>query len=196
MGGGLLKPKDPTLGPDVAGTVEAIGGSVTEFKVGNEAFGVAPGSFAEYACNGESKFALKPANVTFEAAAAVPVAGFTALQGLRDAGQVQPGERALIDGASGEVGVFAVQIAKAWALKLPRFAAAATWTWRARSGQSVRAVVLARRGQETRLYGNGGHTQERPAGAQGTARNGQTGPGHRQNLSIGRDGQGHPPSHE
>jgi NADPH:quinone reductase-like Zn-dependent oxidoreductase len=114
IGGGLLKPKDPKVGVDVAGTVETIGSSVTEFKPGDEVFGVAPGSFAEYVCNGESKFALKPANVSFEAAAAVPVAAFTALQGLRDKGQIQPGQKVLIDGASGGVGTFAVQIAKSY----------------------------------------------------------------------------------
>ncbi len=114
MGGGLLKPRDPKLGTDVAGTVEAVGNGVTEFKPGDEVFGVAPGSFAEYACNSESAFALKPANVPFEAAAAVPVAAFTALQGLCDKGQVQPGQTVLIDGASGGVGTFAVQIAKSY----------------------------------------------------------------------------------
>lgn len=114
IGGGLLKPKDPKVGVDVAGTVEAVGSSVTEFKSGDEVFGVAPGSFAEHVCNGESKFALKPANVSFEAAAAVPVAACTALQGLRDKGQIQPGQRVLIDGASGGVGTFAVQIAKSY----------------------------------------------------------------------------------
>lgn len=114
MGGGLLRPKDPKMGVDVAGTVSAVGNSVTEFKPGDEVFGVAPGSFAEYACNGESKFVLKPANVSFEAAAAVPVAGLTALQGLRDKGQLQPGQKVLIDGATGGVGMYAVQIAKAY----------------------------------------------------------------------------------
>jgi NADPH:quinone reductase-like Zn-dependent oxidoreductase len=114
LGGGLFKPKDPKMGVDVAGTVEAVGNGVTEFKPGDAVFGVAPGSFAEYACNGESKFVLKPANVSFEAAAAVPVAGLTALQGLRDKGQLQPGQRVLIDGASGGVGMYAVQIAKTY----------------------------------------------------------------------------------
>lgn len=118
MGGGLLKPKDPKVGVDVAGTVETVGGGVTEFKPGDEVFGVAPGSFAEYVCNGESKFALKPANVSFEAAAAVPVAAFTALQGLRDKGQIQPGQKVLIDGASGGVGTFAVQIAKSYSAEV------------------------------------------------------------------------------
>jgi len=110
----LLKSINKVLGADVAGTVEAVGSKVTEFKPGDEVFGIAPGAFAEYACNGASKFALKPANVSFEAAAAVPVAAFTALQGLRDKGQIQPGQKVLIDGASGGVGTLAVQIAKSF----------------------------------------------------------------------------------
>jgi NADPH:quinone reductase-like Zn-dependent oxidoreductase len=114
LGGGLLKPKNPKVGVDVAGTVEAVGSRVTEFRPGDAVFGVAPGSFAEYVCNGDSKFALKPANVSFEAAAAVPVAAFTALQGLRDKGQIQPGQKVLIDGASGGVGTLAVQLAKSY----------------------------------------------------------------------------------
>lgn len=114
MEGGLRKPRNPRLGADVAGTVAAVGSHVTEFKPGDEVFGVAPGAFAEYACNGASKFALKPANVSFEEAAAVPVAALTALQGLRDKGRIQPGQKVLIDGASGGVGTFAVQIAKSF----------------------------------------------------------------------------------
>ena len=114
MSGGLSKPKDPSVGVDVAGQVEAVGSKVTAFQPGDFVFGVAPGAFAEYVCNSESKFALKPANVSFEEAAAVPVAAFTALQGLRDKGQIQPGQKVLIDGASGGVGTFAVQIAKAF----------------------------------------------------------------------------------
>ena len=110
----LLKSINTVLGADIAGTVEAVGSNVTEFQPGDEVFGVAPGAFAEYACNGASKFALKPANVSFEAAAAVPVAAYTALQGLRDKGQIQPGQKVLIDGASGGVGTFAVQIAKSF----------------------------------------------------------------------------------
>jgi NADPH:quinone reductase-like Zn-dependent oxidoreductase len=113
MSGGLSKPKDPSVGVDVAGTIEAVGKEVTEFQPGDEVFGVAPGSFAEYVANGASKFAHKPANVSFEAAAAVPVAALTALQGLRDKGQIQARQKVLIDGASGGVGTFAVQIAKA-----------------------------------------------------------------------------------
>jgi NADPH:quinone reductase-like Zn-dependent oxidoreductase len=114
MSGGLSKPKDPSVGVDVAGTVETIGKDVREFRPGDEVFGVAPGSFAEYVANGASKFAHKPANVSFEAAAAIPVAAFTALQGLRDKGKIQPGQKVLIDGASGGVGTYAVQIAKAF----------------------------------------------------------------------------------
>jgi len=125
--GGLRKPRDPKMGVDVAGTIEAVGGSVTEFKPGDEVFGVTPGSFAEYVCNGESKFALKPANVSFEAAAAVPVAALTALQGLRDKGQIQPGQKVLIDGASGGVGTFAVQIAKSYGAEVTAVCRARNW---------------------------------------------------------------------
>jgi len=114
MGGGLLKPKDTSMGVDVAGRVEAVGGSVKQFQPGDEVFGVAKGAFAEYACAAENKLALKPANLSFEAAAAVPIAAFTALQGLRDKGRIQPGQKVLIYGASGGVGTFAVQIAKAF----------------------------------------------------------------------------------
>jgi NADPH:quinone reductase-like Zn-dependent oxidoreductase len=110
----VIKGINKILGTDVAGTVEAVGSGVTQFKPGDEVFGIAPGSFAEYVCNGASKFALKPAHVSFEAAAAVPVAAFTALQGLRDKGRIQAGQKVLIDGASGGVGVFAVQIAKSY----------------------------------------------------------------------------------
>ncbi len=112
---GLLKPKRSLLGADVAGRVEAVGKDVTQFKVGDEVFGaIGAGSFAEYACASEELLALKPANMSFEAAAAVPVAAFTALQGLRDKGKIQPGQKVLINGASGGVGTFAVQIAKSF----------------------------------------------------------------------------------
>ncbi len=125
--GGLRKPRDPKMGVDVAGTVEAVGSNVTEFKPGDEVFGVAPGSFAEYVCNGESKFALKPANVSFKQAAAVPVAAFTALQALRDKGQIQSGQKVLIDGASGGVGTFAVQIAKSYGAEVTAVCRARNW---------------------------------------------------------------------
>jgi NADPH:quinone reductase-like Zn-dependent oxidoreductase len=111
---GLRKPKDPRMGVDVAGRVEAVGRNVTQFKPGDQVFGVCRGAFAEYACAMEDKLALKPANLSFEDAAAVPVAAITALQGLRDKGRIQPGHRVLVDGASGGVGTFAVQIAKSF----------------------------------------------------------------------------------
>ena len=112
--GGLRKPKDPLFGVDIAGRVEAVGSNVKQFQPRDEVFGVAPGAFAEYACASENKLALKPANVSFEAAAAVPLAAFTALQGLRDGGQIQLGQKVLINGAGGGVGTFAVQIAKSF----------------------------------------------------------------------------------
>jgi NADPH:quinone reductase-like Zn-dependent oxidoreductase len=111
---GLRKPKNGVLGRDIAGQVEAVGQDVTRFRPGDEVFAnVERGGFAEYACVSEGLLVLKPANLTFEQAAAVPLAALTALQGLRDAGQVQPGQKVLIIGASGGVGTFAVQIAKA-----------------------------------------------------------------------------------
>jgi NADPH:quinone reductase-like Zn-dependent oxidoreductase len=113
MGVGLRKPKDTRLGVDFAGTVEAVGKNVTKFKPGDEVFGGRTGAFAEYVCVREPRaVALKPASVTFEQAASVPIAGITALQGLRDKGKVQSGQKVLINGASGGVGTFAVQIAK------------------------------------------------------------------------------------
>jgi NADPH:quinone reductase-like Zn-dependent oxidoreductase len=114
MGGGLRKPKDPRLGVDIAGRVEAVGSSVTQLKPGDDVYGGGAGSFAEYATARESRLALKPAAMTFEAAAAIPVAALTALQGLRDSGHIQPGQKVLIYGASGGVGTFAVQIAKSF----------------------------------------------------------------------------------
>jgi len=111
---GFPKPKRRILGADIAGRVEEIGRKVTEFKVGDEVFGSGRGGFAEYACVREDKLALKPTAMTFEQAAAVPVAGYTALQGLRDTGQIQSGQKVLINGASGGVGTFAVQIAKSF----------------------------------------------------------------------------------
>ncbi len=118
MGGGLLKPKNPRPGEDVAGTVEAVGQSVRQFKPGDEVFGdlceCGCGGFAEYVCARENALVLKPANMTFEQAAAVPMAAVTALHGLRDVGHIQPGQKVLINGASGGVGTFAVQIAKSF----------------------------------------------------------------------------------
>ncbi|NEQ47338.1 MAG: NAD(P)-dependent alcohol dehydrogenase [Leptolyngbya sp. SIOISBB] len=110
--GTLSKPKETSLGLDVAGRVEAVGDRVTQFQPGDEVFGIAKGSFAEYACADEHELVLKPANVSFEAAAATPVAALTALQALQ--GRIQPGQKVLINGASGGVGTFAVQIAKSF----------------------------------------------------------------------------------
>ena len=108
---GFFRPKSPLLGVDFAGTVEAVGSEVEDFKPGDEVFGERKGSLAEYLC-ASAAVALKPANVSFEQAAATPLGGLTALQGLRDKGNVQPGQQVLIQGASGGVGTFAVQIAK------------------------------------------------------------------------------------
>ena len=112
-GNGLLKPKDQRLGVDLAGRVEAVGSKVTQFQPGDEVFGRGLGAFAEYVCAREDAVVLKPTNITFEAAATVPIAALIALQSLRDKGQIQPGQQVLIHGASGGVGTFAVQIAKA-----------------------------------------------------------------------------------
>ena len=115
MGVGLRKPKDPRLGVDYAGTVEAVGKNVTQFKPGDEVLGGKSGAFAEYVCaRADRAIVLKPANITFEQAASVPIAAITALQGLRDKGKIQPGQKVLINGASGGVGTFAVQIAKSF----------------------------------------------------------------------------------
>ncbi len=113
----LTKSVGKVLGADISGVVVAVGAKVKKFQPGDEVFGVAAGSkggFAEYACAAEDHLALKPASLSFEAAAAVPVAALTALQGLRDKGQIRPGQKILINGASGGVGTFAVQIAKSF----------------------------------------------------------------------------------
>ncbi len=119
MPGGLFRPKNKILGADVAGRIDAIGCNVKQFIPGDEVFGYLPsatgrGTFAEFVCARENLITLKPANLTFEQAAAVPLAAITALQGLRDKGNIQPGQKVLIQGASGGVGTFAVQIARAF----------------------------------------------------------------------------------
>ena len=112
---GLRKPKETRVGVDYSGTVEAVGKNVTNFKPGDEVFGGKTGSFAEHICVlADRAVVAKPSNVTFEQAAAVPVAAITALQGLRDKGHIQPGQKVLVNGASGGVGTFAVQIAKSF----------------------------------------------------------------------------------
>ncbi len=130
---GLLKPKNPRLGADFAGLVEAVGKDVTEFRPGDEVFGESVGGFAEYVCAAERILALKPANLSFEEAAAVPVVAFTALQGLRQAGEIQPGQTVLVNGASGGVGTFAVQIAKS-------FGAEVTGVCSTRNVEMVRSI--------------------------------------------------------
>lgn len=116
--GGLTKPKIQTLGTDIAGRVEAVGAQITQFQPGDDVFGDLSecgfGAFAEYVLVPENALALKPTSLTFEAAATIPVSGMTALQALRDVGQVQPGQKVLVNGASGGVGSFAVQLAKAF----------------------------------------------------------------------------------
>jgi NADPH:quinone reductase-like Zn-dependent oxidoreductase len=113
--GGLFKPKSGILGSDIAGTVEAVGKDVKQFKPGDDVFGLIlnyGGGFAEYACKSEKALALKPAGMTFEEAAAIPQAAFIALQGIHDKGKVQPGQKVLINGAGGGTGTFAIQLAK------------------------------------------------------------------------------------
>ena len=113
--GGLIKPNNKILGSDIAGIVEAVGKDVKQFKPGDEVFGLMlnyGGGFAEYACKSEKALALKPAGMTFAEAAAIPQAAFIALQGIRDKGQVQPGQKVLINGAGGGAGTFAIQLAK------------------------------------------------------------------------------------
>lgn len=110
--GGLFKPKDPRIGADFAGVVEAVGSKITHLKPGDEVYGGRTGAYAEFV-SVVNAVVRKPANVSFEEAAAIPTAGITALQGLRDHGKIQPGQKVLINGAAGGVGTFAVQIAKA-----------------------------------------------------------------------------------
>ena len=130
---GMFAPRDQKLGRDMAGEVESVGRNVTRFKPGDAVFGVCRGAFAEYACAPESKLALKPETVTFEQAASLPVAGLTALQGVRDSGQVRPGQKVLINGAAGGVGTFAVQIAKS-------FGAEVTGVCSTRNVEMVRSI--------------------------------------------------------
>jgi NADPH:quinone reductase-like Zn-dependent oxidoreductase len=112
--GGWLKPKDTLIGTDVAGRVEAVGENITRFKPGDDVFGFAHGSFAEYVLAREVYLTLKPANRSFEEAAAVPIAGLTALQAIYRAGRIQPGARVLIQGASGGIGMYLIQLAKSY----------------------------------------------------------------------------------
>ena len=130
---GLRKPRDIRFGADLAGEVKAAGKNVTRFRPGDAVFGSSRGAFAEYVCANENRLALKPANATFEQAAAAPIAGVTALQGLRDKGRIERGQAVLINGASGGVGTFAVQIAKS-------FGANVTGVCSARNAALVRSI--------------------------------------------------------
>ena len=130
---GLLRPSVPRLGVDFAGQVEAVGRNVAQFKPGDEVFGHRLGAFAEYVCARETALVQKPARVSFEEAACVPIAAVTALQGLRDKGHIQAGQKVLINGASGGVGTFAVQIAKS-------FGAEVTGVCSARNAELVRSI--------------------------------------------------------
>jgi len=149
MPGGLLQPKNRILGADLAGQVEAVGCNVKQFTPGDGVFGFMPsatgcGTFAEYVCANENLITLKPANLSFEQAAAVPLAAMTALQGLRDKGNIQPGQKVLINGASGGVGTFAVQIAKAFGAEVTAVAAPGTWRWCARLGQTMSSITTTK----------------------------------------------------
>jgi NADPH:quinone reductase-like Zn-dependent oxidoreductase len=124
IGFGVRRPKVRVRGMDVAGTVEAVGGDVTRFQPGDEVFGWADGSYAEYVSVPAGNLALKPANLSFEQAAIVPISGFAALQALRDVGQVQAGQRVLVIGAAGGVGSYAVQLAKAFGARVTGVASA------------------------------------------------------------------------
>ena len=148
MGVGLRKPKDIQLGVDFAGTVEAVGKNVTQFKTGDEVFGGRGGAFAQYVCPRATRaVALKPATVSFEEAASVNIAGITALQAVRDKGKVQPGQKVLINGASGGVGTFAVQIAKSLGADVTGVC----------STRQCRSCEIARRRSRDRLHQRGFH---------------------------------------
>jgi NADPH:quinone reductase-like Zn-dependent oxidoreductase len=133
FGEGLRAPKNPAVGGDLAGTIEAVGSDVEEFQPGDEVFGIGLGAWAEYAAAREPRLVRKPANVSFEEAAAVPIAATTALQALRDHGQVQPGQKVLINGASGGVGMYSVQLAKF-------FGAEVTAVCHARNVETIRSL--------------------------------------------------------
>src|ERR1700704_5243612 len=159
----LSKLKNDRPGRDVAGQVEAVGSNVTHFKPGDAGFGWCGGAFAEDACTSQSKLVMKPENASFEQAAAVPVAGLTALQGLRDTGKVQPGQKVLINGAAGGVGTFAVQIAKS-------FGAEVTGVCSTRNVEMVRSIGADRVIDYTREdFTKGGQRYALPLPPAGTA---------------------------
>ena len=151
IGNGMRRPKDQTVGADLAGTVEAVGREVKALQPGDEVFGVSGASWAEYTLARENRLARKPSNLSFEEAAAVPVAAVTALQALRDKGQVQPGQKVLVNGASGGVGTFAVQLAKTFGADVTAVC----------STGNVEQAQVARRGPRGRLHEGGLHEARR-----------------------------------
>ena len=167
---GLRKPKQPVRGVDVAGQVEAIGAGVTRFQPGDDVFGWCEGAFAEYASAHEGSLVPKPAGLSHEEAAAVPVAGFTALQGLRDLGRIEPGHRVLIIGASGGVGTFAVQIAKSFQAEVTGVC----------STRNLEMVAVDRCGPRHRLH------QQRPHRRWPQVRHHLSAGGHRVPLKLRR----------
>ena len=140
LAGGLRRPKDPRLGADFAGRVEAVGANVAQFQPGDEVFGASTGAFAEYLCVAESQVALKPANLSFEEAAAVAVAATTALQGLRDAGQIRSGQKVLVNGASVR-GRLPCRSPVHSALRSPACVARETWIWCAPLARTTRLIT-------------------------------------------------------
>jgi NADPH:quinone reductase-like Zn-dependent oxidoreductase len=144
IGNGLLKPKDRVPGVDVAGHVEAVGRNVTQLRPGDEVFGLSKGALAEYARGREDLLLPKPAALTFEQAAAVPVAALTALQALRDRGRIQPGQNVLIVGASGGVGIFPYRLPSRSGRTSLVYAAPGTWKWFDRSAQTTSLTTPVR----------------------------------------------------
>ena len=141
---GLGKPRNRVPGLDIAGTVEAVGTGVTRFGPGEEVFGTCTGALAEYVATREDKLEHKPSNLTFEQAAAVPTSGLAALHGIRDAGKVQPGQKVLINGASGGVGTFAVQLAKALGAEVTGVCNTGTSSWSAHSARTTSSTTPKR----------------------------------------------------
>jgi NADPH:quinone reductase-like Zn-dependent oxidoreductase len=163
LASGLRAPKQHVLGQDLAGTVEAVGGGVTGFGAGDEVFGAGVGAFAEYATARPDKLALKPTNLSFEEAATVPTTGCTALQGLRNVGKVEAGQRVLVIGAAGGVGSFAVQIAKAFGAHLTAYAARPRSTSSARSAPTRSSTIPVRTSPRGRVATTSSSTRQATA---------------------------------
>jgi len=146
VGLGFRKPKAYVRGMDVAGTVEAVGKNVTQFQAGDDVFGTCDGAFAEYACARADTLALRPANLTFEQTAAVPTSALAALQALRDVGRIQVGQKVLIVGASGGVGMFAVQIARSFGAEVTAVCSTTKLRWtRSAASALIMSSITPRR---------------------------------------------------